>query len=161
VTTALYPGTFDPITKGHLDIAIRASRLFDKVVIGVYDTPSKNLLFTTEERVDLVRKATASLKNVEARAFSSLTVKFAAEIGAQTIVRGLRVLSDFEREFELAMMNKKLAADCEVVCLLASQDYQFISSSLLKEVAGLGGCIDDLVPKAVAKAIKKKSLVKA
>jgi pantetheine-phosphate adenylyltransferase len=156
MTTALYPGTFDPITNGHLDIAKRAARLFDKVVIGVYDTPSKNLLFTTEERVELVKQAIDDLPNIEVRCFSCLTVDFAKEIGAQTIVRGLRVLSDFEGEFEMAMMNKKLAAECELVCLMANLEYQFLSSSLLKEVTSLGGHINDLVPEAVAEALRAK-----
>ena len=156
MTTALYPGAFDPITNGHLDIAVRAARLFDKVVIGVYATPDKNLLFNTEERTDLVTQAVADLPNVEVTTFTGLTVSFANEIGAQTIVRGLRVATDFEREFDMALMNKKLSADVELVCLIASQQYQFLSSSRIKEVASLGGHIDDLVPKVVAEALKKK-----
>jgi len=160
VTIALYPGTFDPITNGHLDIAVRAAKLFQKVVIGVYDTPAKDLLFTTAERVDLARQAVAHLPNVEVEPFSTLTVEFAKEIGAQTIVRGLRVATDFEREFDMALMNKKLSAEIELVCLIASQQYQFLSSSRIKEVASLGGDINDLVPKPVAKALKKKVLSK-
>jgi len=156
MTTALYPGAFDPITNGHLDIAVRASRLFDKVIVGVYDTPSKNLLFNTAERVELVKKAIADKPNIEARCFSCLTVDFAREIGAHTIVRGLRVVSDFEGEFEMALMNKNLSPDIELVCLMANLKYQFISSSLIKEVTSLSGYIDDLVPAAVAEALKKK-----
>ena len=156
MTIAIYPGTFDPITNGHLDIATRAAKLFDKVIIGVYDTPAKNLLFTTEERVDLVRQAIAGLPNVEVEFFTGLTVNFAKKVGAQTIVRGLRVGADFEREFEMALMNKNLSPDCELVCLMANLKYQFISSSMLKEVASLGGQIDSLVPKSVAVALKKK-----
>jgi pantetheine-phosphate adenylyltransferase len=156
MTTALYPGAFDPITNGHMDIAIRASRLFDKVIIGVYDTPAKNLLFTTAERVELVRKAIAGKANIEAKCFSCLTVDFAREIGAQTIVRGLRVVSDFEGEFEMALMNKNLSPGIELVCLMANLEYQFISSSLIKEVTSLSGYIEDLVPAAVAEALKKK-----
>jgi pantetheine-phosphate adenylyltransferase len=156
MTTALYPGAFDPITNGHLDIAIRASRLFDKVIIGVYDTPAKNLMFTTEERVDLVKKAIAGKPNIEARCFSCLTVDFAKEIGAHTIVRGLRVLTDFETEFEMALMNKNLSPDIELVCLMANLEFQFLSSSLLKEVTGLGGYINNLVPEVVAEAVRKK-----
>ena len=156
MTIAIYPGAFDPITNGHLDIATRATKIFDKVIIGVYDTPAKNILFPTEERVDLVRKSVADLPNVEVRAFSSLTVDFAREVGAQTIVRGLRVIADFEREFEMALMNKKLYPDCELVCLMSSQQYQFLSSSLLKEVASLDGNINGLVPEAVALALKEK-----
>ncbi len=160
MTIAAYPGAFDPITNGHIDIATRAAKLFQKVVIGVYDTPSKNLLFTTKERVDLVRQSIAGLPNVEVESFTGLTIDFAREIGAHTIVRGLRVGADFEREFEMALMNKKLSPDCELVCFMSNLRYQFISSSLLKEVASLGGYIDDLVPKPVAKALKKKVLSK-
>ena len=156
MTTAIYPGAFDPITNGHLDIAVRAAKLFQKVIIAVYDTPSKNLMFTTEERVDLVRQAIADFPNIEVEPFIGLTVDFAKKLGAQTIVRGLRIGADFEREFEMALMNKKLAPDCELVCLMANQKYQFLSSSLLKEVVSLGGNINDLVPKAVAEALKKK-----
>jgi len=161
VTIAVYPGAFDPITNGHLDIAERAAKLFDKLIIGVYDTPAaKNILFSTEERVGLVRQATADLPNVDVEAFSSLTIDFARKVGAQTIVRGLRIGGDFEREFEMALMNKKLAPDCELVCFMTNLKYQFLSSSLLKEVANLGGCIDDLIPKPVAEALQKKALSK-
>jgi len=156
VTTAIYPGSFDPITNGHLDIATRAAKLFDKLTIGVYDTPDKRLLFTTEERVELVRQAITDLSNVGVESFSGLTVEFARKVGAQAIVRGLRIGADFEREFDLAMMNKKLFPELELVCLMASQEYQFLSSSLLKEVASLGGNIDDLVPKHVATALRRK-----
>ena len=162
MTVALYPGTFDPITNGHLDIAIRAAKLFEKVIIGVYDIPAKTLLFNTDERVELVRQsiAEAKLANVSAEPFYGLVVDYAKEIGAQTIVRGLRIGGDFEREFEMELMNKHLAPDCELVCLITNTKYQFVSSSLLKEVASLDGYIDDLVPKPVAKALKKKLLVK-
>ena len=156
MTIAIYPGSFDPITNGHLDIATRAAKLFEKLTIGVYDIPDKRLLFTTEERVELVRQAIADLSNVGVESFSGLTVGFARKVGAQTIVRGLRIGADFEREFDLAMMNKKLFPELELVCLMASQEYQFLSSSLLKEVASLGGNIDDLVPKHVATALKRK-----
>jgi len=157
VTIAVYPGAFDPITNGHLDIAERAAKLFEKLIIGVYDTPAaKNILFSTGERVDLVRQATADLPNVDVEAFSSLTIDFAREAGAQTIVRGLRIGGDFEREFEMALMNKKLAPDCELVCLITNPKYQFLSSSLLKEVASLGANIEDLVPESVAVALRKK-----
>ncbi len=156
MTTALYPGAFDPMTNGHLDIATRAARLFQKVIIGVYDNPVKDLLFTTKERVDLVRQSIVDLPNVEVESFRGLTVDFAKEIGAQTLVRGLRVGADFEREFEMALMNNKLSPDCELVCLMASLKYQFLSSSLLKEVASLSGYINDLVPRPVAEALKKK-----
>jgi len=156
LTTAICPGSFDPITNGHLDIIIRASKLFDKLIIGVYKTPDKPLLFTTEERAELVRQSVTSLPNVEVRIFSGLTVAFAKEVNAQTIVRGLRMSADFEREFDLAMMNKKLSPDIELICLMSDLKYQFLSSSLLKEAARLGGDVTNLVPKHVAKALRKK-----
>ena len=156
MTTAFYPGSFDPITNGHLDIIIRASKLFDKLIIGVYDNPDKTILFTTEERAELVRQAVVSLPNVEVRVFSRLTVNFAREVNAQTIVRGLRMSADFEREFDLAMMNKKLSPDIELICLMSDLKYQFLSSSLLKEAARLGGDVNNLVPEHVAKALKRK-----
>ena len=161
MTTAMYPGSFDPITHGHLDIIKRASSIFEKVVVGVYDRPEKRLLFSTEERVQMTKKATTHLKNVKVQAYSGLTVDFGKNVGAQVMVRGLRMSSDFEREFEMAMMNKKLAPNLELVCFMTSLRYQFLSSSLLKEVAGLDGYIDDLVPKAVAKALKRKLSTKA
>lgn len=161
MTIAIYPGSFDPITNGHLDIATRAAKLFEKVIIGVYDTPPKNLMFTTKQRVSLVKQSIADLPNVDVKTFTGLTIDFARQVGARAIVRGLRVGADFEREFEMALMNKKLAPDCELVCLMANLRYQFLSSSLLKEVANLGGFIDDLVPKSVAVALKKKVHTKA
>ena len=156
MTIAIYPGSFDPITNGHLSVATRAAKLFEKLIIGVYDTPDKHLLFTTEERIELVRQAIVNLPNVEVESFSGLTVDFAQKVKAQAMVRGLRMGADFEREFDLAMMNKKLSPDLEVVCLMADQEYQFLSSSLLKEAARLGGKIDSFVPKHVATALRKK-----
>lgn len=156
MTIALYPGSFDPVTNGHLDVAIRAAKLFKKVVIGVYDTPEKKLMFTLSERVKLARMAITDVPNIEVEPYSGLTVDFARKIGAATLVRGLRVSADFEFEFDLAMMTKKLAPDFEMICFMASPQYQFLSSSLLKEVARLGGDIDDWVPGVVAEAIKKK-----
>ncbi len=161
MTIAIYPGSFDPITNGHLDIATRAAKLFEKVIIGVYDTPPKNLMFTTKQRISLVKQSTADLPNVEVKPFRGLTVDFARRVGAQVIVRGLRVETDFENEFEMAMMNKKLSPDCELVCLMANLNYQFLSASRLKEVASLGGYVDDLVPEPVAAALKKKVRAKA
>jgi len=154
VTVAIYPGTFDPITNGHLDIAVRAARLFEKVVIGVYDTPAKDLMFTTAERVDLAVQSVQGADNIEVCAFKSLTVDFAAKVGAKAIVRGLRIGADFEYEREMALMNNKLSPDIELVCLMASLKYQYLSSSRLKEVARLRGNIFDLVPEPVAKALK-------
>lgn len=156
MTIAIYPGAFDPITNGHLDIAARAAKLFDKVIIGVFDTPDKRISFSTEERVELVKKSINSLPNVSVTSYKGLTVDFANEVGAKAIVRGLRIVADFEREFTMAVMNKKLAPDLELVCLMANLQYQFLSSTLLKEVADLGGDIDSLVPKHVVSALMKK-----
>jgi len=156
VTIAIYPGSFDPITNGHLDIATRAAKLFQKLIIGIYDTPAKHLLFTTEERVSLARQSIVNLPNVDVEAFSGLVVDFAKKVNAQAVVRGLRVGADFEREFDMALMNKKLSPELELVCLMANLEYQFLSSSLLKEVANLGGNIDNFVPKHVATALRKK-----
>ncbi len=156
MTIAIYPGSFDPVTNGHLDIANRAAALFDQLIIGVYDVPQKDLLFSTQERVDLMRKAIAHLPNVRVESYFGLTVNFAQRMNAKVIVRGLRMSSDFEREFEMALMNKKLAPDIELFCLMTSLEYQFISSSLLKEACELGGVIDSLVPEDVAIALAKK-----
>jgi pantetheine-phosphate adenylyltransferase len=156
LTIAIYPGSFDPITNGHLDIANRAAALFDELIIGVYDRPSKHLMFNTAERVDLARKAVAHLPNVRVAAYNELTVDFARKMKAKVMVRGLRMSSDFEREFEMALMNKQLDREIELVCLMTSLEYQFLSSSLLKEACELGGDITSLVPKHVAIALKKK-----
>ncbi len=156
MTIAVYPGSFDPITNGHLDIITRVAKLFEKLIIGVYNAPDKNVLFTTEERVKLIRQTIANLPNVEVKPYNGLTVDFARQVKAQTMVRGLRMGADFEREFDMAMMNKKLYPELELVCLMSSLEYQFLSSSLLKEAARLGGDIDNLVPKHVAKALRRK-----
>ncbi len=157
MTIAIYPGSFDPITNGHLDIAIRAAKLFDRLIIGVYDTPNKPLLFTTAERVGLVSQAIVNLSNVEVESYCGLTIDFARKVKAHAMVRGLRMSGDFEREFDMAMMNKKLSPELELVCLMSTLKYQFLSSSMLKEAALLRGSIDDLVPKHVAEALKKKA----
>ena len=156
MTVAVFPGSFDPMTNGHLDVATRAARLFEKIIIGVYETPAKNIMFTVEERVGLIRESVAHLPNVEVESFAGLVVEFVKKVDAQAIVRGLRVGSDFEREFGMSLMNKSLSRDSELVCLMADLRYQFLSSSLLKEAASLGGYVDNLVPKPVAAALKDK-----
>ena len=158
MTLAVYPGSFDPITNGHLDIVKRASSIFEKLIVAVYDIPQKSLLFSAEERVDLARKAVVDFKNVHVTAYSGITVEYARKAGAQVLVRGLRASSDFEREFEMALMNKKLAPDIELVCFMANLRYQFLSSSLLKEIIDLGGNLDDMMPPHVSAALKKKLL---
>ena len=156
MVTALYPGSFDPVTVGHVDIASRAAIQFEKLVVAVYDTPSKNLLFTTDEREQLMKDACSHISNVEVVRFSGLVVRFAKDIGAGAIVRGLRSGSDFEYEFDMAFMNRRLEPDVDLVCFMTSQDYMFVSASLLKEVAKLGGDITEMVPPNVAQAVYTK-----
>ena len=156
MTIALYPGSFDPVTLGHVDVAARAAALFDRVVVAVYATPAKNLLFTAAERVALFQEAVSHLPNVEVRQFEGLVVRFAQEIAAAVMVRGLRSGSDFEYEYEMAFMNRKLAPDVDMVAFMTSQDHLFVSSSLLKEVARLGGDIRGMVPPRVAQAVYRK-----
>lgn len=156
MTIAVYAGSFDPVTNGHLDIAKRAALIFDKLVIGVYDRPSKNLLFSVEERVNLAKKSVAHIPNITVEPYSGLTVEFCKKVGANVMVRGLRASADFEYEFEIAMMNRKLSPELELVCFMSNLQYQFLSSSMLKEVTQLGGNIDSLVPAHVAKALREK-----
>ena len=156
MTIAFYPGAMDPITNGHIDIIERASAIFDKLVVGVYDRPEKHIMFPTEERVKLAKQAVSHLSNVEVQSYSELTVECAKKVGAKVLVRGLRMSPDFEREFEMAMMNKKLAPDLELVCLMASLQYQFLSSNLMKEVAQLNGSLDGMVPDHVAAALRER-----
>lgn len=158
MTVAVYPGSFDPATNGHIDVATRAASIFDRVIVAIYDRPAKNLLFTTQERVAMMAEALAGLPNVTVRSFSGLVVDLAREAGAKVIVRGLRASADFEYEFEMALMNRKLAPEIEVVCLMTSVEYLFISASLLKEVAELGGNIFDMVPDHISSALRKKFL---
>ena len=156
MVTALYPGSFDPVTVGHVDVATRAADLFEKLVVAVYETPSKALLFDTEERHQLMKNACSHLPNVEVVTFSGLVVRFARDIGAGVIVRGLRSGSDFEYEFDMAFMNRRLEPTVDLVCFMTSQDYMFVSASLLKEVAKLGGDITEMVPPNVAQAVYSK-----
>ncbi len=160
MTIAIYPGSFDPITNGHIDIVTRASKLFDKIIIAIFETPDKRLTFSIEERVDLAKRSVAHLPNVEVEAYSEITVDFAKRVNAKVMVRGLRMSADYEREFEMAMLNRKLNPELELVCFMASQEYQFLSSSLMKEVASLGGNINSLVPQHVAEALRKKGVSK-
>jgi pantetheine-phosphate adenylyltransferase len=153
---ALYPGSFDPVTRGHLDILERACLVFDRVVVGVLDNPSKSPLFTTEERVDLIRRSIEDAPQVEVDTFDGLTVDFAQRVGAIAIVRGLRVTSDFENEFQMTLMNRRLNPDVHTIFLMTSFSNVFISSSIIKEVFRLGGAIDDAVPPASAEALRRK-----
>ncbi|HET9921999.1 MAG TPA: pantetheine-phosphate adenylyltransferase [Ktedonobacteraceae bacterium] len=155
---AVYPGSFDPLTNGHLDIARRAARLFDTLIVGVYAFPEKNLLFTLDERVALWQEVIASeeLTNVRVDKFTILLVDYVRSVGGQAIIKGLRAPNDFESEFQQGLMNRKLAPEIDTVCLLTNLDNLFVSSSLLKEVARLGGNVSDMLPIAVARALQKK-----
>ena len=153
---ALYPGSFDPVTRGHLDILERACLIFDKVVIGVLQNPAKSPLFTTDERVDLIRRSIDGDARVEVGTFEGLTVEYAQRVGAIAIVRGLRVTSDFENEFQMTLMNRRLNPDIHTVFLMTSFTNVFISSSIIKEVFRLGGRIDDAVPPPCAEALRRK-----
>ena len=156
MVTAIYPGSFDPVTMGHLDITTRGSALFEKVIVAVYSTPSKDLLFSTDERVELFQQSIADLPNVEVMRFSGLVVRFAREVGAAVILRGLRSGADFEYEYDMAFMNRRLERAVDMVSFMTSQDYMFVSSSLLKEVARLGGDVTGMVPPHVVKAVNAK-----
>ena len=156
MVTALYPGSYDPVTVGHVDIVARAAKQFEKLVVAVYETPSKSLLFSTDEREQLMKDACKHIPNVEVTRFSGLVVRYAKDIGAGVIVRGLRSGSDFEYEFDMAFMNRRLEPEVDLVCFMTSQDYMFVSASLLKEVAKLGGDITEMVPPNVAQAVYTK-----
>lgn len=155
---AIVPGTFDPITSGHLDIIERASGLFDDVVVGVALSPDKGggPLFTIQERVDLVSRVTASLGNVSVQPFDTLLVNFADEVGASVIVKGLRVVTDFEREFQMAALNWRLDSDIETMFIMAVPEYMYLSSSAVKEIAMHGGSVRGLVPDEVVEALDRK-----
>jgi pantetheine-phosphate adenylyltransferase len=150
---ALYPGSFDPITNGHLDVIERAARLFDHVLVAVADNNAKNALFSTEDRVSLIRQSVSSLPNVQVTSFKGLLVDFAAASGARVVVRGLRAVTDFEYEFQMALMNKTLRPDLETIFLASREVFTYVSSRVIKEVARLGGDVTRMVPAPVAAAL--------
>jgi pantetheine-phosphate adenylyltransferase len=156
--TVVCPGSYDPVTNGHLDIITRTARVFERVVVGVVNNPirKEKTLFTPEERQAFIQEATAGLPNVEARVFSNLLVEFAREMGAKAIVKGLRAISDFEYEFEMAQLNRKLDPTIESIYVIASPNYSFLSSTGVKEMATFGGDVSDLVPAPVATAMAKR-----
>jgi pantetheine-phosphate adenylyltransferase len=153
---AVYPGTFDPVHYGHIDIAKRAATIFDRVIVAVYNRPLKNLVFSTEERTAMMKEALQGISNIEVDTYGGVTVQYLRSRGAQVIVRGLRVTYDFELEYQMALTNKKLAHEIETVCLVTSLEHAFLSSSIVKEVAIAGGCVDAMVPPKVAKALSAK-----
>lgn len=156
MTQAIYPGTFDPVHNGHIDIATRAAGLFETLTVAVYDRPLKSLLFSTKERKAMIEAALGHVANISVATYQQLTVEFAQKMDARVIVRGLRVISDFELEFQMALTNKKLAPEIEFVCLMTGQDHAFLSASTVKEIAMLGGCVEGMVPDHVAKAMDAK-----
>jgi pantetheine-phosphate adenylyltransferase len=155
-TKAVCPGSFDPITKGHLDIIERAAELFPSVVVGVLENPSKKPLFTLEERVRLINNAIAHLDNVEVTCFSGLLVDFVNKVNGNLIVKGLRAISDFEIEFQMALNNKRLSPEIETMFMMTKNEYSFLRSSMVKEIARYGGDIHDLVTPEVEQALKQK-----
>jgi len=153
---AVFPGTFDPIHYGHIDIVRRASKLFDEMVVAVFDRPQKNLVFSPEERINLVKQSFENEPKIKVVGYRILTVEFCNMIGAQVIVRGLRVFSDFEFEFRMALANHRLAPEIEIVALITDEAHTFLSSTTVREIASLGGDVSSMVPPHVERALKRK-----
>ena len=154
--TALYPGTFDPVTNGHIDLICRAHEIFQDVIVAVAHNPHKKPIFTVAERVTMLKKATVGMDGVTVTDFDGLVVDFAHKKKAKVLVRGLRMLSDFEYEFQMALTNRKLSSDIETIFLMPHESYSYISAKLIKEAAGLGADLSDFVPDFVGKALEKK-----
>lgn len=154
--TAVFPGTFDPIHYGHIDIANRGAAMFEKLIVAVYDRPLKNLLFAPEDRLALVRTVFGGRANIEVRPYSGLTVKFVEAVGGQVILRGLRVFSDFEHEFRMALANHRLSPDVDVVALVTREQHTFLSSTTVREIASLGGDVSSMVPPEVQAALTQR-----
>jgi pantetheine-phosphate adenylyltransferase len=155
-TRAVYPGSFDPLTNGHLDLIERSLRIFDELIVAVVGNPSKSQLFTAAERMEMIDEATTEYQNLDIIVFEGLLVDFVAKVGAGAIVRGIRAVSDFEYEFQMALMNRRLREDIETVFLMPHEAYSYISSRLIKEVAGYGGTVTGLVPPGVEKRLTEK-----
>lgn len=156
IRTVLYPGSFDPVTNGHIDVIRRASMLFDRVVVAVAKNAEKKALFTTLERIELIREACPDLKNLEVSTFEGLMVDSLQKFNASAVIRGLRAVSDFEYEFQMALMNRELNAACETLFMMPSPEYSFVSSRLIKEIASCGGSISNFVPPCVEQAMIRK-----
>lgn len=155
---AIYPGTFDPVHFGHLNLMHRAASIFDELIVGVYDhgVPSKSLLFALEERVAMIEESLDGRDNIEIRAYGGLTVDFARSVGAKVIVRGLRVFSDFEYEFRMALANQRLAPELEVVTFITAEEHTFLSGTTVREIASFGGDVSSMVPENVARALYER-----
>ena len=153
---AVFPGTFDPIHHGHIDIASRAARVFDELVVAVYDRPLKSLLFSPQERLEMVEQSLAGVRGIRVALFGGLIVNYCQEIGAQVIVRGLRVFSDFEHEFRMALANHRLAPRVEVVLFITQEEHSFLTGSTVREIASLGGDVSSMVPPHVVEALKMR-----
>jgi pantetheine-phosphate adenylyltransferase len=160
MTKVVFPGSFDPIHLGHVDIARRAAEIFDEVVVAVYDRPSKNMLFSPSERIRMARECLKPYENIEVVSYSGLTINFAKEIKAKAIVRGLRVFSDYEYEFRMALANHRLNDEIDTIALITAEENMFISSSTVKEIATFGGDVSSMVPPLVEKALKNKYKIK-
>jgi len=154
--TAIYPGSFDPVTNGHIDVIERASRIFDNLIITVGDNPGKEPLFSREERVEMIQEATRDIKNVTVEEFEGLLLDYLKKKGSKIIIRGLRAVSDFEFEFQRALMNRKVNGDVETIFIMTKEDYVFLNSSIIKEMAMFGGSVKKLVPEVVEKRLEKK-----
>lgn len=156
IRRSVYPGSFDPIHNGHIDIALRAAKIFDEVIVAIYDMPKKKLLFTIEERTSLAQEAFKGIENIRVAPFSGLAVNFVNEVGAMAIIRGLRVFSDFELEFRMGLANKKLAPEIETVAIMTDERHLHISSSTIREIAELGGDVSSMVPPFVDRALNER-----
>ncbi|ROL58330.1 pantetheine-phosphate adenylyltransferase [Bacteroidetes/Chlorobi group bacterium Naka2016] len=153
---AIYPGTFDPITNGHIDVIERASVLFDKIIVVIARNPRKQTLFSEEERLEMIRESLKHLNNIEVKATDKLTVEFASRVSAKAIIRGIRAVSDFEYEFQIALMNRKLCPDVTTIFLMPNEKYTYLNSSIIRELARYGANVDEFVPPYVAKKLKEK-----
>ena len=153
---AVYPGSFDPVTNGHLDVIERALKIFDKVIVAVGDNPEKKPLFTAAERIEMLKISTKKMKNVEIDSFEGLMLDYVKKKGSKVIIRGLRAISDFEFEFQRALMNRKVDEDIETIFIMTKGSYVFLDSSIIKEMAMFGGCVKGLVPEFVEKKLKEK-----
>ena len=150
---AVYPGSFDPVTLGHIDLISRSSDIFDEVIVAVADNPRKTVLFTQDERIGFIKEATQEMGNVSIQTFETLLVEFTASVGAKVMIKGLRAVSDFDYELQMSFINRRLAGDLETMFMMPSEEYSFVSSTLIKEIAALNGDISSMVPKPVEKAL--------